>query len=354
MWVVIDFIRWSIPCAIGLLAVYYAVFIMHRPYIYFKGDRINRFFEKCDAPTSSFAPHPFLCLPGSSGSLQTYNCNKYVRNRTIKMHIFTEKVKESSGAEITLDWFTCKPITQDSPQFRIGVDTKDKHGILVIVKHPLSGSQAAQAIESMTSTPDFQVCVVTLPIGTCSHACSSSPCLGNACIPIATETIVKRTGNSPRVILGIGIGGMHVLDYLTRSGIDPHYQAAAFISAGYPTMHACNVYSAKNFIKGGGSDLGSEKLWCEASSGNECCFGDSSKSSAAAVLDGLNIPTLLLHAIDDPLVDVNTLDILKGLKNPLVAFAITEQGGHCGWCDLKGERWSEKLVFEFLEHAIAI
>ncbi len=70
-------------------------------------------------------------------------------------------------------------------------------------------------------------------------------------------------------------------------------------------------------------------------------------NSAIHVLDNIRTPTLLLHAMDDPVVDHQVFSQREWTgEGPLFA-ALAESGGHTGFLDEDGNRWHEQCAVAF-------
>ena len=75
------------------------------------------------------------------------------------------------------------------------------------------------------------------------------------------------------------------------------------------------------------------------------------RSAAANVIDGIAVPTLILHAANDPFIRILPVTRQKILSNPNINFVETEDGGHCSFiaeADGDDGRWAERQVVEFL------
>lgn len=78
------------------------------------------------------------------------------------------------------------------------------------------------------------------------------------------------------------------------------------------------------------------------------------KASSSHVLDKLAIPTLVIHADDDPFVVISAESQRKLRENPNVTFLHTEHGGHCAFIarptggHRDDGRWAERKIVEFL------
>jgi len=76
------------------------------------------------------------------------------------------------------------------------------------------------------------------------------------------------------------------------------------------------------------------------------------RSAAANVVDRIAVPTLILHAANDPFIRILPQTRQKIISNPNIAFVETEDGGHCSFIaeanDGEDGRWAEQQVVEFL------
>ena len=76
--------------------------------------------------------------------------------------------------------------------------------------------------------------------------------------------------------------------------------------------------------------------------------------SAKTVLDRIALPSLLVHAADDPLVPGRTVEPHLAARAPALEIAWSARGGHVGWFSGLGERgwvhtWAMERALEFLE-----
>ena len=75
------------------------------------------------------------------------------------------------------------------------------------------------------------------------------------------------------------------------------------------------------------------------------------RAAAALVLDRIAVPTLILHAANDPFIRILPESRRKILANPNVTFVETEDGGHCSFlADPDGDdgHWAERQILGFL------
>ena len=79
------------------------------------------------------------------------------------------------------------------------------------------------------------------------------------------------------------------------------------------------------------------------------------RASAARVIDTVAVPSLILHALDDPFVRLTPETRAKIVANPNIVLVETAHGGHCAFlgADLGDEiHWAEAAVIRYLlEHS---
>ncbi len=76
------------------------------------------------------------------------------------------------------------------------------------------------------------------------------------------------------------------------------------------------------------------------------------RAAAARVVDGIAVPTLILHSLDDPFIRVLPQTREKLLRNPNITYIETARGGHCAFlADANGYdgRWAERQGIFFLQ-----
>lgn len=76
------------------------------------------------------------------------------------------------------------------------------------------------------------------------------------------------------------------------------------------------------------------------------------RAAAARVVDGIAVPTLILHSLDDPFIRVSPQTREKLLRNSNITYIETAHGGHCAFlADANGYdgRWAERQGISFLQ-----
>uniref|UniRef100_A0A7S1J870 AB hydrolase-1 domain-containing protein n=1 Tax=Eutreptiella gymnastica TaxID=73025 RepID=A0A7S1J870_9EUGL len=73
-------------------------------------------------------------------------------------------------------------------------------------------------------------------------------------------------------------------------------------------------------------------------------------------LKDIQVPLLLVNAIDDPIAPGSGIAYDEVRANPNLVLAVTEHGGHLGWCNRSnpwnGPRWTEDIAVSFLARAL--
>jgi uncharacterized protein len=81
------------------------------------------------------------------------------------------------------------------------------------------------------------------------------------------------------------------------------------------------------------------------------------RASSANVIDKVAIPTLVIHAADDPFIKLTAESRKKLESNPHITFIETAHGGHCAFMaqpngDGDDGRWAEKRLIDFIARVI--
>jgi len=78
------------------------------------------------------------------------------------------------------------------------------------------------------------------------------------------------------------------------------------------------------------------------------------RAAAARVLEHIRVPTLVLHADDDPFIRIQTETRAKLIGNPAIHFIETAHGGHCAFLASPNGydgRWAERVLIDFIAQA---
>jgi predicted alpha/beta-fold hydrolase len=77
------------------------------------------------------------------------------------------------------------------------------------------------------------------------------------------------------------------------------------------------------------------------------------RASAARVIDKITLPTLVIHAADDPFIRLLPETRARILANPHIQYLETAHGGHCAFlAQPNGDdgRWAERQIMHFFRH----
>src|SRR5215472_12652582 len=77
------------------------------------------------------------------------------------------------------------------------------------------------------------------------------------------------------------------------------------------------------------------------------------RAAAARVVDRIAVPTLIIHALDDPFIRLTLETRAKILSNPNITLLETEHGGHCAFLAQPNGydgRWAERQMINFFLH----
>jgi uncharacterized protein len=203
------------------------------------------------------------------------------------------------------------------------------------------------------------------------------------------ELLAERYPDVPRGAIGFSLGGNAMLKLLGELGTDAHplVSAAAAVSVPYDLAAGADgldrsrigrFYTArfvaslvakaevKAALLGDTCDIArvraarSFRDFDDAATAPIHGFADASdyyaRSSSMHYLDGIRIPTLLLHAADDPFLPGACFPHEQVGRNPYLTSIITEAGGHVGFIEgtpWRPKFWAEEHAAVFLARALA-
>jgi uncharacterized protein len=133
-----------------------------------------------------------------------------------------------------------------------------------------------------------------------------------------------------------------------RSLLKRFRRKASFFPRAFDPHRASHVTSLLEF------DDRITALYCGFRSANDYY----TRAAAARVLDRITVPTLILHANDDPFIRITAETREKIIANPHITFLETEHGGHCAFLGSPDRTssndgyWAEHTALRFvLAHA---
>ena len=330
-------------------------------------------------PAKAFVPRPFRpakWLPGRHG--QTV-AGRYLRERT-GVHYRRERMETDDGDFVDLDWATVRGV-----ELPAGAP-------LVLLVHGLEGSaHSSYMLESCRALAERGLRAVAMNFRSCSGEPNRSLRFYHAGDTADLEAVFRHLGRrAPDAAfgaMGFSLGGNVLLKYLGERGAGSAALAAVGVSVPYDLM-AGAVYMDASFMgrvytevllkglrrkfSGKAARIGER---CDArralAARSFVDFDDAvtarlhgfrdvedyyGQSSSGPFLGGIDVPTLLVHAADDPFVPPHVIPRDAVAANPSLAGVFTERGGHVGF--IQGtpwapEFWAEREGARFLAERLA-
>ncbi|MFQ5704292.1 MAG: hydrolase [Gemmatimonadales bacterium] len=287
-----------------------------------------------------------------------------------------ERIELPDGDFLDLDWAHCVTdgVTADGP--------------LVVVLHGLEGcARSNYALELYRTLGAHGLRAVGLNFRSCSGEPNRLPRMYHSGetgdIASTLELLAGRNGTAPLGIVGVSLGGNALLKYLGERGgtrktrvtaavaVSVPYDLAAgsdHIERGFSKFYRMYLVHrlrkkilAKSTILEGHIDVGKAlrartfREFDDRATAPLHGFKDAddyyARSSASHYLGRIDVPTLLIHALDDPFLPAGSLPIYEAKQNPHIEISISERGGHIGFVSGKPWApvfWAEQRAAEFL------
>jgi len=259
----------------------------------------------------------------------------------------------------------------------------------VVIVHGLEGSSDSRYVIG-TGSKAWQRGwnVVRMNMRNCGGTEQLGPTLYNSGmsddVGVVAETLIRDEGLQKLAFTGFSMGGNLVLKLLGEWGAQAPRQVKAGVgvspamdlAASADALHdrANRLYEWR-FLRGlkrrierkaalypGRYDisylqgLGSIRDFDDQITARYCGFRDAqdyyTRASAAQVLDRIAVPSLILHADDDPFIRVLPETREKLQQNPQITYLETEHGGHCAFlAEPNGYdgRWAERQAIAFVQ-----
>ncbi len=325
-------------------------------------------------PAKAFVPRPFRparWLPGAHG--QTV-AGRYLRERT-GVHYRRERMETEDGDFVDLDWATVDGIA-------LAAGTP-----LVLLVHGLEGSASSSyMLESCRALAECGLRAVAMNFRSCSgepnRALRFYHAGDTADLSAVLRHLREREPHATFGALGFSLGGNVLLKYLGERGEGSAVRAAAAVSVPFDLMAGAEYMDAscmgrrytevllRSLRRKFGDRQAEIGDRCDArralSSRSFRDFDDAvtarlhgfrdvadyyDRSSSAQFLPAIRVPTLLVHAADDPFVPPSAIPRQAVEANPSLAAIFTEHGGHVGFIQGKPwapEFWAEREAARFL------
>jgi predicted alpha/beta-fold hydrolase len=166
----------------------------------------------------------------------------------------------------------------------------------------------------------------------------------------APEILHSVIGVSPAVDLGPSADALHLplnrlyeLKFL-RALLRRFRRKAMLFPRAYDRNRATGIHSLREF------DDRITALYSGFSGADDYYY----RAAAARVIDRIVVPTLILHALDDPFIRLTTETRQRIKANPHITFLESEHGGHCAFLSDSDEAigydgyWAEHTLLRFL------
>jgi predicted alpha/beta-fold hydrolase len=259
----------------------------------------------------------------------------------------------------------------------------------LIVVHGLEGSSESQYVIGTGSKAwRAGMNVVRMNMRNCGGTEQLGPTLYNSGmsddVGHVAETLIREEGLQKLAFTGFSMGGNLVLKLLGEWGAQAPSQVKAGIgvspamdlAASADALHdrANRLYEWRflrglkkrierkaalypgrydtSYLKG----LGSIRDFDDQITARYCGFQNAqdyyTRAASAQVLDRIAVPTLILHADDDPFIRVLPDTREKLQQNPQITYLETEHGGHCAFlAEPNGYdgRWAERQAIAFVQ-----
>ena len=264
-----------------------------------------------------------------------------------------------------------------------------QQAMTLVIVHGLEGSsESGYAIGTGGKAWRAGMNVVRMNMRNCGGTERLGPTLYNsgmsADVGAVARELIEQDGMQKLALAGFSMGGNLVLKLLGEWGAQapPQVKAAVGISpamdlaASADALHdrANRIYEMKflwglrrriqrkaalypgryetRYLRG----IRSLRDFDDQITARYCGFADAqdyyTRAAAARVLEHIAVPTLVLHADDDPFIRVLPATREKLLANPNITYVETEHGGHCAFlAEANGYdgRWAERQAIAFVQ-----
>ncbi len=261
--------------------------------------------------------------------------------------------------------------------------------LTMIIVHGLEGSSDSQYVIGTGSKAwRAGMNVVRMNMRNCGGTETLGPTLYNSAmsadVGAVAETLIRNDGLQKVALVGFSMGGNLVLkllgEWATHApaqikvgvGVSPAMDLAASADALHDRVN--RIYEWRflrglrrrirrkaalypdrydiRYLRG----VRSLREFDDQVTARYCGFRDAqdyyTKAASAQFLDRIAVPTLVLHADDDPFIRVGPETRQKLIQNPTILYLETEHGGHCAFlAEANGYdgRWAERQAIAFVQ-----
>ncbi|HRR25150.1 MAG TPA: alpha/beta fold hydrolase [Acidobacteriota bacterium] len=314
-----------------------------------------------------FVPHPFI----SGGHLQTLAASRWRRRFPSPGSIDFLHLEFPDGSVIRCEW---RPVGRNRP--------------VLVILHGMSGSALSDYVQALAFKAAQKGWSTLLPSLYDRRSDGSRPRIFHAgCSDAAAELVyhaVRLSQGAPVFLIGVSMGGNIALKYLGEAaGEAQHHVAAAVMISPLVDLSASSRrlnrrsnrlyrwYFVRRLTAAVLSGADRSKSWVDVEalrhirtiqefdelvtaplSGFPSAATYYREASSVDVLHRIRVPTLIIHADDDPLLPYDPLLRQDVAKNPFLAVWITNGGGHVGFIEKErrdiDRAWAENRALEFL------
>jgi uncharacterized protein len=260
--------------------------------------------------------------------------------------------------------------------------------LTVVLVHGLEGSSNSQYIQGLAARAWSAGCnVVRMNMRNCGGTDELTPTLYHSGLSGDVDAVVQHFAqvySLPQIsLVGYSMGGNLVLKLAGECGVRPPLNAVAAVcpaidlAAGSDALHEVkNRLYERHFLRGlmrryrhkaalfpdlyqtkGLGPIRSVREFDDKIVARYCGFRDADdyyyRAASARVVDRIEVPTLILSALDDPFIRLSSQTRGALHANPRVSLVETKHGGHCAYlCGDKGNdiHWAEATVMRYLLH----
>jgi uncharacterized protein len=265
-----------------------------------------------------------------------------------------------------------------------------RSALTLIVVHGLEGSHESQYMSGVARNGLASgMNVVLMNQRNCGGMDACAPTLYNSSlsgdVAAVAQSVIEKDGVSRFALIGFSMGGNLVLKLAGEWGSDPprEFRSVAAVcpamdlAASADALHEpgnrlyeryflwqlFRRFRAKvklfphNFDPARLRGVTSLRLFDDLVTAHYCGFSGADdyyeRAAAARVVDRIAVPSLILHASNDPFIRVTPETRAQILANPKITYIETEDGGHCAFIgepDGHGDdgRWAEREVVAFM------
>jgi predicted alpha/beta-fold hydrolase len=263
--------------------------------------------------------------------------------------------------------------------------------LTVFVVHGLEGSSDSQYMQGIARNGlAAGMNVVLMNQRNCGGMDHFAPTLYNSSlsgdVAAVVQNVLENDGTKRFALIGFSMGGNLVLKLAGEWGSDgpPEFRAVAAVcpamdlAASADALHepANRIYEyyflmqlfkrlrRKARLFPGDFDasrlrgISTLRMFDDRITAHYCGFAGAddyyARAAASNVIDRIGVPTLIIHAANDPFIRMQPETLRRVAANPNITYVETEDGGHCAFLGQRNGngdddgRWAEREVVEFV------